>query len=363
MIGCGLVMELKHMVVLQRISGIEVVAASDINGERLQAVADRFRIPGRHADAMDLLRRPDIDAVAICTPPAQHAAYVLAALEAGKHVLVEKPLALDMDECDRMIARARGADRKVVVGFHMRWHRQARAAREMLRSGQLGAIEIVRGVWTNSIRLDRDLPSWRGSRETGGGALIELGVHLYDLFRFWLEVDVEEIFVASTGREWPDESVSISARMTNGVLISAVISEVSNCDMEFEIYGRAGRSRFACLRYDGIESFDSTAVPGGGRSTLQRLARMIGQLPRGLAQGRLGGDYLLSYQREWEHFADVVRAAAPIECTLEDGRHAVQVALAAVQSALTGQPVRVASALRRLPQGEQGRSSIQRVFV
>ncbi len=71
-----------------------------------------------------------------------------------------------------MIARARGARTRVLVGFHMRWHAQAIEARRLVRSGALGAIEIIRSVWSNPIRLQRALPSWRERRETGGGCLI-----------------------------------------------------------------------------------------------------------------------------------------------------------------------------------------------
>lgn len=357
MIGCGLVMELKHMVVLQSVPDAVVIAVADTDAGRLQRVADTFHIATRCADPLELLAHPDIDAVAVCTPPEQHAALVLAALDAGKHVLVEKPLALDLDECDRMVERARRSDRKVLVGFHMRWHRQTRYARDAIRAGSVGAVELVRGVWTNALRLDRELPEWRGHRETGGGALIELGVHIYDLFRFWLDADVEEIFVLSRSRDWPDETVSLTARMSNGVLASAVISEVTGCDMEFEVYGRDGRLRLACLRYDGTEAYDRCAVPGGMQSSLRRLAGSITQLPRGIAQGRHGGDYLLSYRYEWEHFVTAIRSGAAVECDLEDGRHAVRVALAAVQSAATGQPVRIAAAPRRLPRSAAAAAS------
>ncbi len=347
MIGCGLVAELKHMVVLRRALGAKVVAAADVDGGRLGAVADQFAIPARYADPQQLLARADVEAVAICTPPGQHGALVLAALDAGKHVLVEAPLALDLDECDRMIERARRSDRTVVVGFHMRWHRQVRRALEALRSGRLGAVELIRAVRTNPLRTERNLPDWRNRRETGGGALIELGVHVYDLFRFWSGADVEEVYAVSHGREWPDETASVSARLSNGIVVSALLSEVTNHDMEFEIYGRKGRLKLSCLRYDGIEEYAHDDVPGGARSSLRRLTDTIRRLPRGIADGRNGGDYFLSYQAQWEHFVNAVRRGDPVECSLDDGRSAVAVALAVLESAITGRPVKVAAAPRR----------------
>jgi len=343
MIGCGLVMELKHMQVLPRIAGVRVVAAADTDARALERVADAFAISRRHRDLRALLDDREVDAVAVCTPPGEHEAAVLAAIDAGKHVLVEKPLALDLEACDRMIARACGAGVKVMVGFHMRFHGQAMEARRRLRAGELGVIEAVRSVWSNPIRLQRDLPAWRERRETGGGCLIELGVHQYDLWRYLLDADVVEIAAAVRGRDWPDESATLIGRMSNGALVSSLLSEVSGYDMEFEVYGRDGRLRLACLRYDGLEQFAAAEPPGGLRRAAQRLAAAFGRLPLALANGA-GGDYLASYRNEWQHFAACIRDDLPVGCTLEDGRHAVAVARAAAQSAASGAPVAIAPA-------------------
>lgn len=348
LIGCGLTMRMKHMVVLPSVAGIEVVAACDVDERALQTAADEFHIARRYADAHALFADDGVDAVAICTPPDSHAELTLAALDAGKHVLVEKPLTLDVDECDRLIERARCSDRRVLVGHHMRHHRQILHARRQLKAGALGEVELVRAVWSHPLRLVRDLPSWRGERATGGGSLIEEGVHLFDLWACLGGAGVEEVYAASRSPRWPDETVTLSARLANGVLISAMLSEVSGCDLEVEIYGRKGRLRLACLRWDGIETFMGEEVPGGLKSSLGRIARSLAMLPQGAMRGRRGGDYMLSYREQWVHFVDMVANGAPSACTLEDGRHAVQVALAAVESARSGKPVHLAGGPRRV---------------
>jgi hypothetical protein len=103
--------------------------------------------------------------------------------------------------------------------------------------------------------------------------------------------------------------------MSNGVLASAVISEVTGCDMEFEVYGRGGRLRLACLRYDGTEAYDRSAVPGGMQTSLRRLAGSIMQLPRGAGLAML-------YLRRMGHFVSAI--VLERSATSAGGRHAVR---------------------------------------
>jgi len=348
MVGCGLTMRLKHMVVVPSVAGVEVVAACDVDTAILHSVAEEFGITRRYANPSDLFDDDEIDAVAICTPPDSHAELTLAALDAGKHVLVEKPLTLNIDQCDRLIEQARQSDRHVLVGHHMRHHRQVQHALTRLAAGTLGSLELVRSIWSHPLRLTRDLPAWRAERASGGGSIIEEGVHLFDLWAYLGGAEVEEVFALSRSLRWPDETVTLSARLTNGVLISAMLSEVSGCDLELEIYGREGRLRLGCLRYDGIEAFQGEEVPGGLRSSLLRIARSLAELPQGAARGRRGGDYMLSYREEWVHFVDLISGRVTNRCTLENGRHAVRVALAAVESVRSGRPVRLADGPRRV---------------
>src|SRR5262245_30693357 len=120
MVGCGLVMELKHMRALQHTPAIQVVAACDPDSPRLKAMGEKFSIPRLYPNLDALLADSEIEAIGVCTEPSIHHEAVLAAIDAGKHVLVEKPLALDLDICDRMISRAQQSTVKVQVGFHMR---------------------------------------------------------------------------------------------------------------------------------------------------------------------------------------------------------------------------------------------------
>ncbi len=347
LIGCGWVTENRHLRALEHLAGAEVVAVADIHPNRLKRVADRFHIEHRYADFRVLLRDPTIEAVAVCVPTQFHVEVALAVLDAEKHLLIEKPLALCLDESDQLIERARQSPSKVMVGFNMRWHRLVLQAREMIQRGTLGPLKSIRTVFTNRSRENE--PEWRKRREMGGGVLIEEAVHYFDLWRFLLQSEVEEIFTMSRSEQWDDETATVTARMANGVLAAGVSSQDTSDSNETEIYGQRGCLRVSCYRFDGLEYFPSSSFPGDVRTRLRGVANFLKELPQAALGMRQGGDYLDSFHAEWRHFIDSIQQDTPPACTLEDGRHALQVAIAAVESASRGKPVKVAQVPRKIP--------------
>jgi myo-inositol 2-dehydrogenase/D-chiro-inositol 1-dehydrogenase len=342
-IGCGRATETLHLPALEHLPNAEVVAVADIDPGRLQRVADRFRIQHRHTNFLSLLDDPAVEVVAVCVPPQFHVEVALAALDAGKHLLIEKPLALCLDDADRLIKRATQSTTKVTVGFNLRWHRLLREAREIIQRGTLGPIELVRTVLTSGIRHRQSIPEWRNRRLSGGGVLFELGVHHFDLWRFLLQSEVEEIFATARSGQSDDESANVTARMANGVLVTSMFSERTSDNGEVEIYGQAGRLHVSCYRFDGLEYFSPSNLPGDVRTRLRKIVHTLKELPQGVLRMRQGGDFIASYRAEWRHFIDCIQQGIPPECTLEDGRRALEVALAAVGSASLGQPVKVAA--------------------
>jgi predicted dehydrogenase len=346
-VGAGAVTEEEHLPAVQALRDVEVVAIVDPDPVRRQRVAGRFRIPRQYPAVDALLAAPGIDAVAICVPAAVHHRVALPILAAGRHVLIEKPPCLSLDDVDAMIKTAQRSRAKVMVGYHMRWHRLVRQARALLDRGMLGPLESIRMVWYGP-RDDRDLPEWRARRELGGGALIETAVDHFDLWRFLVGADVDEIFARSRSGRRDDEAAVVSAVFDNGVLGSAVFSERATEDIEFEVCGAGGRLRVDCGRVEGVTFYPAGADPASPRARLRRIPEVLRLLPTALRNLRQGGDFKTSYRTQWEHFLDAVRTDAPVGCTLEDGRAALQTALAAVESAASGQPVRLHSAARRL---------------
>jgi predicted dehydrogenase len=260
-------------------------------------------------------------------------------------VLIEKPPGLSLDDVEQMIEQARRSPGKVMVGYHMRWHRLVRQARAAIDSGILGPIESIRVVWYGP-RDDVNLPLWRERRDLGGGALLETAVDHFDLWRFLLGTETDEIFALSRPGRRDDEAAVVCATLTNGVLASAVFSERTTEDIEVEVCGLAGRLRVSCARVEGLAFYPAGTNPASPRARLRRIPEVLAALPQGLANLRSGGDFKASYRSQWRHFIDAIEHNAPVECTLEDGQAALRTALAAVESATFRKPVRVLHASR-----------------
>lgn len=338
-VGCGRVTAERHLPALNQISQVDVVALADVDQARLETIGRRFGVTQRYTDYQRLMEDDNVNAVAVCVPPGLHAEVALAAIAAGKHVFIEKPLALKLEECDLLLGRAAEAGGlKIMVGFNLRWHRLVRQAREIINRGELGEIKLVRTVFMSATRGRDDFPAWRTRRDSGGGALFEMGVHHFDLLWFLLRSAPEEIYASSSSR---DETATVVARLEEGAQIVSSFSEGTAENHEFEIYGERGWLRVSCYRADGLEQFLVGQYPGAISTRLRKLSRTLGQLPRMVRQSRNGGDYVASYAEEWRHFAEAILTDTPIESTLDDGRRALAVALAAWEANALGRAVKI----------------------
>jgi len=338
-VGCGEVTRFKHLPALRRVPGVEVAAIADLEADKRDAVGDRFGIAQRFTDVEALLRGAELDAVGVCVQPSRHAEVALAALQAGKHVWIDEPLALDHGQGAALVESSRGANLRVMVGSHMRFHRLAQAALPVLRRGALGRIESIRSVW-NSPRRDEAVPAWCRRRAEGGGVLVEIGVQHVDLWRYLLGSEVHEVFAKSRNGTREDESAVVSAVLANGVLAVAILSERTSHAIEVEIAGDRGRLRLDLLRFDGLELFSAADVPGRPATRVKRLWSFFRALPAGVASAAIGGSgYLDSYRVAWSHFIDGIAENKPVEPTPEEGLRATEIMLAAVESRATGRPV------------------------
>jgi predicted dehydrogenase len=233
------------------------------------------------------------------------------------------------------------------MGHHMRWHRLVRQARDLVRQGSLGALESIHATW-NSPRGDEGTPDWKWHRHTGGGAVVEIGVHIADLWRFLLDADVRDVYATVRHGRRDDEAAAVTAQLVNGILAGAALSERAAHAFELDICGDAGRLHVAGQRFDGLERYATGESDGMPGPRLRHLAGFLRELPGGLARMRSLGDYGDSYRGMWQHAVDAIGDGAAAECTLEDGREALRIVLAAAAAAECGRPVRVGEAPRRL---------------
>ena len=340
-IGCGRVAEERHVPSLLRLPDVRVVATADLDAARSRRLADRLDAALRFTDYRAVLERPDVDAIAILTPTQSHAEIGLAALDAGKHLLVEKPLAMNLPECDRLIARAAQSSCKVVVGFNLRWHRLVRRTREFLSTGALGRIKAIRSAYTHD-RSGETAPDWHRKLELGGGVSFNEAAHHFDLWRYFTGGEVEQVFSASVpSAYYEDETNAVTARVSDGILASGVFTFKTGPNSEVEIYGENGRLCLSLYRFDGMEFFPCAIYPGNLGDRLMKTVETLGRLPEAVPVLRQGGDFQATFDGLWRHFADCILHDLPSQCTLEDGRSSLRIALAVIQSARSGEPVQV----------------------
>ncbi len=316
-------------------------AVADLDGERARATAQTFNIPNAYQSYQALLADPDIEVVAVCTPAFTHAEIGTAALRAGKHLFVEKPLALDPSHCEELIEAAANAPAQATVGFNLRWHRLVQQARHLVSRGVLGQITAIQSVLASPFH-PYDLASdggWRATRRLGGGMLGEVAVHSFDLWRFLLAEEVVEIQAMNRSERWEDETVTVLARLTSGALASALFVKGTSDRHGIEIFGSLGHLRLDCYQFDGLHLTPVGAQSGALRTRLHHALATTLSLPRLLRGMRAGGDFVASYRAEWEHFLACVRRDAPPATTLQDGKRATEIMLAAVASIHQQRPV------------------------
>lgn len=158
----------------------EVVALADLDSEALTRAGEEQGVSRLYADPMDLIRDPDVDIVDICTPNRYHAPLAIAAMEAGKHVLCEKPLAPTPDEIRRMIATRDRTGRMLMTAQNFRYDPAVAALKAEIDAGALGAIYHARAWWLRRC-LAPVRPGFIMRQHSGGGPCIDLGVHVLDL--------------------------------------------------------------------------------------------------------------------------------------------------------------------------------------
>ena len=248
------------------------------------AAADRLGWPATETDWKRLIERDDVDLVDVCTPGSSHAEISIAALEAGKHVLCEKPLANTVEEARAMAAaaaRAAAGGVRAMTGFNFRRVPAVALTRELVAAGRLGAIRHVRGAYLGSHLLDPEIPLiWRLQAEhAGSGALGDLGAHAVDLAQY-LAGDriagvsgLTETFVrerplpdggGARGPVTVDDAALFIARFAGGALGSFEATRFATGHTEglrVELNGELGSIVWDLGDLNGLRLFDATDDP------------------------------------------------------------------------------------------------------
>lgn len=310
-VGCGQIGQKRS----RALAGARLVACADVARDRAEALART--VPGASAstDWRAVVHRPDVDLVVVATTNECLAEIATGAVEAGKHVLVEKPAARSVADLDNVIDAAARHRRLVRVGFNHRYHPALLKAREVIDAGSLGDLMFVRGRYGHGGRIGYDR-EWRADPQlSGGGELIDQGVHLIDLARWFLgDFPAVSGFAHTYFWQMPvDDNAFLTLRTARAqtAFLHVSCTEWKNL-FSLEIYGREGK-----LHVEGL----------GGSYGVEKLAfyRMLPEMgpPDTTIWEFPRGDQ--SWALEFAEFLDDIREGRTPSAGLADARAALAV--------------------------------------
>lgn len=257
-IGCGNVTEVKSGPAFQKVEKSQLLAVMRRNGELAKDYAKRHHVPKWYDNADDLIEDPEVDAIYIATPPGNHKEYTLKAAAAGKPVYVEKPMALNYQECLEMIEACEKADVPLYVAYYRRGLPRFRKIKEIIDSGVIGEIRFVSTKhYRPEEELDKENLPWRVQPElAGGGLFFDLASHTLDILDFLLGPIQEVKGFASnqTGLYEAEDIVTGSYRFSSGAhgMGTWCFSAFEDVDVT-EIVGSKGKLQFAIFGNDPIQ--------------------------------------------------------------------------------------------------------------
>ena len=251
-IGCGRIAQDVHIPAYIENPKSRLVAICDTNKDRLEKVAEKYRVTNCFRDYLELLESNLLDAVSICTPTATHSKIAIDAAKHGIHILCEKPLASNLDEGEKIAKAVYEGKIKFMVGFNCRFLPNHVMAKRLLEDGKIGKPIHIRGevVTLGPYRIAIDEKSYSYEAEKTSGVFFDLGSHLADLF-IWMMGQPKEVYAAfSTSRKniGVDDSASALIKFQSNVLGSITVAWVNLPDYQstadsrmIEIIGAEGK--------------------------------------------------------------------------------------------------------------------------
>ncbi len=310
-------------------AGVEVAALCDTNSFTLAARQKEWDVANGYENYEDLINDPSITAVSICTPNASHHPITLAAARAGKHVLCEKPVSLDLSQAEEMIAACQTAGVVFQVGHHMRSWAAALQAKSMIDEGRIGKVTYARFRQAHDWAGSPVVRGVFGSKEaSGGGTLLDNGCHLFDLARYFCG-DVRDVYARVSTRKF-DIEVEDTAMASLG-FVSGAMGQV-----EVAWTGTGWQEAFWVFGTEGSLECDNRV----GANILTHRYRNSGATTWDLtdvATYDLQG--LKPHTQHVANFLASIEGTRDIVCTGHDGLEAVRLVLASYESAAKGTPI------------------------
>lgn len=326
-IGAGLIGGKRAGIIVSSKRG-KLVAIADPDFARAKALAEKYNVAAI-ADWKELVKRDDIDVVIIAVPNAFLAPIVLAALKNGKHILCEKPFGVNVKESKNMLAAAAKAKKIVKVGFNHRFHAGLLKAHEIVTRGGIGKIFFIRARYGHGGRKGME-KEWRfNPKISGGGELLDQGVHIVDLAR-WFAGDFKTVYGAARTKFWrtsvDDNTFAIMENKNTTVSFHVSTTQWKNM-FSFEIYGELG--------YLQIEGKNGSY----GQEVLTHGKRNLGFAPE--TETFTFGLEDVSWEREWDNFMDAIEKKGKVVGDAKDGLKANELIEAIYRSSKTHKEVKL----------------------
>jgi len=335
LVGAGRVAHVHASSLVNYLPGGKLVAIVDPNMSALHTTADQFGVEHRFASLEEALDRLEFEAVVITTPTFTHADLAQTAARAGKHILLEKPMALNLEDCDAVLEAVQEHAVLLQLGFMRRFDPEFCAAAERIAAGEIGQPMLIKSL-THGPGLP---PAWARDLKTSNGNLAEVNSHDWDCVRWLMGSDYQRVYVETANFKGLERGVEtenfydtalVNIRFENGGLGS--ISSVCPCDYGYdarvEIIGEKGILQIGQLQGQAI-------VMGTNRDQ-----GLVTPIFRTWPQR-----FEWAYIREMEHFIQCIQSGNPPRVGGVEGRWAVAGVLAATKSFLEGRPVTLSEIL------------------
>ena len=328
-IGAGWVSG-EHIAAFQRNPHVEFKGIASRTREGAEAKARERGLDCRIYDTVDqLIADPEIHIVSICSPPNVHAEQVIKCAEAGKHIVIEKPVAMNREDVWRMQEAVRKAGVKTVVSFVLRWNPLFETIKALLAEGALGNLFYAECDYWHWVGPHYGQYRWSRTKEAGGSSLLSAGCHAVDALR-WFAGEIVEVYGYSAAK-WAgsdyefDPHVVAAVKFANGAIgkVSSSLECRTPYIFNIELLGDQGTLRNNRL-------FSKKLMPG---------QTDYAEIPTILPDS---GDVTHHpFQGQIDHFVDCILQNRESHCNLDDAVKTMEVCFAIDESAATGRPVRL----------------------
>ncbi|BCM90683.1 glucose--fructose oxidoreductase [Abditibacteriota bacterium] len=276
-IGCGRIARQVHLPILRTLPNVRIVALAEMDANALESAHQLVPQADCFSDAGSVLNHSEVEAVVIALPNTLHATTAIEAFAHGKHVYLEKPLALTCEEGQQVVTAWKKAAKVGAIGFNYRFNPLLVEAQKLLKADAIGPLVAVRSSFCTPFKGE---PQWKTQRASGGGVLFDLASHHVDLVEFLAGHPVVEVWAQTRSVNMEMDTATIELRLQNGVLVQELFSQSATERDAWEFEGQNGRLRVERYTMSGVE----ITRPGelGLSARLKRTARE--NSPRGIAR-------------------------------------------------------------------------------